>query len=259
MNTRPNKEENEDKGRAEGVSLRKLERLMQGSLSKEEAASIRRAIHQSPDDQAYLERYSALRSGRSYEDYLARTRNKWKTVFSIDWAGLASGWRPRLAGWSLAAVMLFLGTWTWRAMESGRNHPGRESNWLSKGPDPVVIRASLRGLEFEPGDSISVRVGDTLQFAYRSSAPSWIQIWYQEDASLPLPAKGIGSMRPWMVSTSWSRAPYSMILEGAWKRQIVWMIWSISRPLQPGDVERILAGEAIAGARAIPFNLSRME
>lgn len=255
MNIRRDDKGGED-GDTEGVSLRKLDKLMQGSLPKEEAERLRREIARSPKYQAYLERYSSLQSGRSLGEYLARTRgNPDRAPAGVRERPIA-GWRTRSVAWAFACVVLLsVGTWIWRATEFRRSEAGSDSRWAVKGPDSVAIRAHLRGLDYEPGDSIPARVGDTLDFVYRSPAPFWIQIWYQEDGARPVLAEGFGSAGSWPASLAWSTAPSRMTLQGSWRRQTVWIIGSVSGPLRPGEAKRILAGEAIAGTSAASFSL----
>ncbi|MEO7425579.1 MAG: hypothetical protein ABI036_10360 [Fibrobacteria bacterium] len=114
----------------------------------------------------------------------------------------------------------------------------------------------MHGLDFAPEASIPAHAGDTLDFAYRSSSPGWIQFWYQEDTAVPAPIESIALQEPWPIATGWSTAPSRLILEGVWKSQVVWAIWSVSRPLKSEEVGRLLKGGTIEGAGALKFRLS---
>jgi hypothetical protein len=223
------------------ISLLQLDRLMAGDLPEAEALELRKAVAASPELQRYLSAYGGLESGMTLRQALAKTpravagrAHAGGKAGASDWiSGVMGAFGSRKAGMALAfATVLGVGLWSWQARESARavvDESGESASpYRAKGMDAPGIRLVVKGAEYETGDLIQARSGDTLGFAYRSPYPVRAQIWYREEGRAAEEMTGSQTLLEWKAAMGWRRTPENVILEGDWKRQIVWIVWSKS-------------------------------
>jgi hypothetical protein len=214
------------------ISLRRLDALIQGELSPAEAEALRKALGADPAARAYVERQSALRSGRGYEDIRTALRESRRPLLERLLAaarlpGPRGGRNAFLSpgfGAAAAFACLLLGAslWIGRGNPPGQGAGGRLGAKGAFGPE---ISLRHRGSEFFPGALVPARSGDTLVLAYRSVDSLRVQIWYQEDGGRQAPMTGPGgfALPP---ATSWTEAVQRIRLDGTWTRQRMWIVLS---------------------------------
>ncbi|GEM_PF-5923303 len=244
-----NRDEGIDNGMGEGeerISLWKLDQLMRGELPEAEASALRTRVSRSPEAQAYLERYTSLRSNLSLADIRAGAKRRlagarseasaarsgdsppstaWERVMDF----LLSRGGTRGPGLAFAMVLVLgIGLWTWRVQES---HPtlvesSGDGIHSIKGSGEAGFRLAIGGAEFDTGQLVSARNGDTLAIAYRSPSAVTAQVWYREEGGEPLPMAGAAAAVGLAPAMGWRRMKESIVLDGEWKRQTVWVVWS---------------------------------
>lgn len=251
----------------------KLDRLIAGELPEAEAAELRKAVASSPELQRYLREAGNLKSDLTLQGMLKAVRgdaastpsspNRLREFFQ----SLGS----RQGGVAIAfAAALGIGMWGWQAREAApvassatevsTAAPAENgSGYQVKGMDAPGIRVILNGAEYDTSDLVQSRSGDTLGFSYRSPFPINIQIWYREEDKPAEAMLGPASMSEWETSMGWRRASENVILEGEWKHQTVFVIWSKSA-FTDGQARRLLEkGDAMdpgSGLHTASFRLA---
>jgi hypothetical protein len=125
------------------------------------------------------------------------------------------------------AAALGIGLWTWQIRESAPDVITESgSGYQAKGMDAPGIRLILKGSEYDTSDLVPSRSGDTLGFSYRSPFPISTQIWYREEGKAAEAMLGPSSISEWKTATGWRQATERVILEGQWKRQTLYVVWS---------------------------------
>jgi hypothetical protein len=249
----------EDVGPRPPVSMWKLDRLIAGELPEAEAAELRKAVASSPELQRYVAEAGILKSNLTLDGIrkAARGSNVSRTfttsrassasapsasapsaqAFPIRLREFLQSLGSRRGGMAFAfAAVLGVGLWTWQAREAA---PG----YQAKGMNAPGIRLILKGSEYDTSDLVLSRSGDTLGFSYRSPYPISTQIWYREESKPAEAMLGPSSISEWKPAMGWRRAAESVILEGEWKRQTIFVVWSKSgftdgqarRALEKGD------------------------
>ncbi len=159
-------------------------------------------------------------------------------------------------------LMLGLGIWTFQAgQQAGYLRPSENPGLTAKGAVQPGFRLDIAGTAYDAGQLAPARTGDTLGVRYRSAAPVFAQVWYQEENGKPARMTGNDSLADvaWAPATAWSPAPLRIVLEGDWKRQTVWIVWSGSDFTAGEALARLAGGSARANLRAEPFRLIRPE
>jgi hypothetical protein len=221
------------------LSLWKLDRLIEGELPEAEASELRRAVETSPEAQRYLNSQANLKSDLALDWVRKRLR---ENPGERTRARAAGGRRnPRIligdffesfgspkGGLALAFLaVLGVSVWTWQARESAPTFAGKDgSKYHSKGMDAPGIKLIVKGAEYETADLIPARSGDTLGFSYRSPFALRTQIWYREENGRPEAMMGPASILEWNAALGWKQPSDRVILEGDWKHQTLWIVWS---------------------------------
>ena len=247
------------------VSLRKIDAMLNGELGAEEASRLWAEIGASPELRDYFERQRALQSKLGW-DRLRRAVGKDKR-FASRQARIMAWIRDRLADWgrvpalwgaigAMAALALAVAFWSLRDAHG----PGPANRLASKGLPAFEAQIQIHGQAFGTGSLLHAGPGDTLGFTYRSQDSVNVQVWYREDGGKLTPFAGksaLGFTLP--PVTAWTVAPQSILLEGAWRRQEVWMVLS-RHPLHPYRAqEAIRKGSGAEGVRVFAFRLSRRD
>jgi hypothetical protein len=265
------------------VSLWEIERFLLGELPGPEAEALRRKIDASPELKSYLEKARSEAPKRTFADFqrfkaerlaresvmesresaaeagnarLAAPAAPRESFGLGDWmAGLQKLFHgPRLAYGFGFALLVGLTLWTFHP----RQEAALESAHQAKGGDEMELLLKVGGQEVEAGESARARAGDTLSFLYRSPKAVHVQIGYREDGGDLVPFDPAGAApSPWIPATRWTAAPQRILLEGAWKRQEVWVI-SGSRALSADEVKALVAGKPGDG-KAYVFRLIQGE
>lgn len=260
----------EDSGACPPVSMWKLDRLLAGELPEAEARELRNKAASYPELQRYLAETGSLKSNLTLKEIRKAARGKNASTASTTpstRAASAPSFPNRLrqllhtlgsrqGGIAIAfTAALGVGLWTWQTREaasaastaSGDSPTSLAENgsgYRSKGMDTPGIRIILNGAEYDTSDLVQSRSGDTLGFSYRSPFPIHMQIWYREDDEPAQAMLGPSSIPEWKSSMGWRRAAERVILEGQWKRQTIFVIWSKSG-FTDGQARRLLEkGEA---------------
>lgn len=215
------------------ISMWKLDRLMAGDLPDAEATELRQAIAQSPELQRYVADCKNLKPDLSLDRIRKAAR---RSGVSMSHADSLSGrigeflrsLGSRRGGVAFAfAAALGVGLWTWQARESAPAVIAESgSGYQAKGMDAPGIRLILRGAEYDTSDLVPSRSGDTLGFSYRSPFPISTQIWYREEDKAVEAMLGPSSISEWKPASGWRRATERVILEGQWKHQTIFVVWS---------------------------------
>jgi hypothetical protein len=227
------------------ISLRKLDQLLAGELPEAEAERLRAALADSPPASEFLAESANWHSRLSLEKILRSRRGvaPWRDRAKRAWnfaMGVHSGAGVRRIGFA-TAFLCVLGAGIWNY---GLRELGGDGRWRAKGGVEAGVRLSIQGTEYDSGQLVSAHSGDTLGVVYRSSVPLFAQIWYREEGGAAQPMEGLpgGSVDwSWPRTTGWRPAHSRIILDGNWRRQTVWVIWS------PLDFTAEEAGKAIAG------------
>jgi hypothetical protein len=239
---------NDESGRPEGISLWTLDKLMNGDLPEAEAAALRERIARSPEAARYVETYSAMRADASLRkrvlpDRTSRTPGR-QGIFE---RMFGSG--SRNLGVAFASLLTVgIGAWIWHMQGNGipgsrigATEAGIEAHgMMPKGLEEVRVRVLIAGRGFEAGEVASARPGDTLGVEYRSPKRVVAQIWFREEGGSAQAMSGEGSLS-WPPAASWRPAPVRIVLEGAWRRQTVWVVTSFSA-FTPAEAEKALEG-----------------
>jgi hypothetical protein len=250
--------EPEDLGARQPVSMWKLDRLIAGELPEAEAAELRKTVASSPELQSYLLETGKLKSNLSVQAMLKAVRGEDAPApsFPSRFREFLQSRGSRQGGVAIAfAAALGIGMWSWQAREAAPVGSG----YQTKGKDAPDIRIVLNGAEYDTSDLVQSRSGDTLGFSYRSPFPITMQIWYREDDKPAEAMPGPSSISVWKTSMGWRRASERVILEGRWKRQSIFVIWSQSG-FTDGEARRLLGkGEAMdpgSGMHTASFRLA---
>lgn len=242
-----NEEFRENAGR---ISLRQLDLLMAGELPEPVAAALRDAVSKSPEAIAYLEKYSHARSGLTLGKLRASVGKPDSWGHSLPAArrllqragALLFPTGPRGLGFALGGLAIMgLGILTWQSQNPDGGVRSEDGKFQTKGLEGTVVRLVIRSAEIEPGELAQARPGDTLAVSYRSAKPVHAQIWYQEENGDPQAMSGDSATLDWGAAMGWRLAPERIVLDGDWKRQTVWVIWSQS-PFSAGDAKKVLGG-----------------
>lgn len=255
---------------ANRISLWKLDQLIQGDLPGAEADALRAAVAESPEALAYMERAASLKSELSLEDVHSGARrgnamkkprpaavSSWNRVMDI--LSLRSGVRG--PGFAFAfALALGIGVWTWRVQHAPivPAETERTGNYSIKGSGDAGFRIVIRGAESDTGQVISARNGDTLGLTYRSARPVTAQIWYREEGREVQPMTGTAETLPLDAAMAWRPVGPRIVLEGDWKRQIVWVVWS-AEPFTSEEAKGALEGTAKPELRVASFRMVRQD
>jgi hypothetical protein len=235
---------------AERISLRRLDLLMAGELPEADASALREAVSNSPEAILYLEKYSQARSGLTLGKLrasagkpdpsghpLPAARRLWQRFRELLFPAA-----PRGLGFALGGLAIMgLGILTWQSQHSDGGIRSEDGKFQSKGLEGTAVRLVIRSAEIEPGELAQAKPGDTLAVSYRSAGPVRAQIWYQEDKGEPAAMSGESATLDWVAAMGWRLAPERIILDGEWKRQTVWVIWS-EAPFTAEDAKKALAG-----------------
>ena len=127
---------------------------------------------------------------------------------------------------------------------------GAEDDDSIKGSGEAGFRLAIGGAEFDTGQLVSARNGDTLAIAYRSPGAVTAQVWYREEGGEPLPMSGAAAAVELVPAMGWRRMNERIVLDGEWKRQTVWVVWSpmpFTADQAKSAVAAFTAGKAPAG------------
>lgn len=227
-------------------NLFELDLLMLGQLDPEAAERVRRSAASDASIGEYLARSRNLRSRLTLAEMgLAKSapspRNR-----SLTW------FRPSKAAWAMAAAVMAMGIGVWTI----RTPPPPAAEYHVKGVGPG-FRLLLGSGRIDAGGLSEAENGDTLRLAYRSPFPLFVQIWIQENGADPKRLGGSAPGKAWEAKTAWTNGPASLILEGKWTRQTVWVVWS-ARDFMPEQAgQAISAGASSGDVHASAFRLSK--
>lgn len=230
------------------ISLLRIERYLNGELGEAETAEVQAEADRVPELRAYLENRKDLRAALPLERLVGPASRRKREVP----AGMAvlGEWLARLRApaVSLATLLLAAGIWTlW---------PGsRDAGLTAKGSGGAEVRLRVGGESHRPGAEASATPGDTLVLLFRSERPLRGQIWYREDDDVPV---RLAEERTWEASTALAPAAPPILLEGEWRRQILWVLLSDS-PLDSAAALSALRRPESSPARVDSFAIRRAE
>ncbi len=244
------------------IPLFKIDSLLNGELEEGEARALREQIEASPKAKAYFDHQKTLRSALTWADLRRAVeadkrsglRGWFRYLTRFPQGPIRSRWRRPTFASGIFALLALAMVW-WNVRDPFGTSTG--SRFTAKGGPFAEAQLQVRGQAYPAGSLVSAGPGDTLDFMYRSGDTAYAQVWYKEEGGELRSFTGKdprGFVLP--PATAWTPAPQRILLDGAWRRQEVWIVLSPGS-LAPEGVRQAISGRAGNGVKVLPFRLTR--
>ena len=228
-----------DENDRDRISLLQVGKLLEMELDRDERTALEARLN--AEVPGYLERLHLDRPERNWRDLEAKAAARrllhmgrgYTAVKTWVEGAVRIARRPAFAG--IVALGIGAGLILWM------NPPAHEKAPVIKGAEATGIRLWVNSVETNEMGTAWVGPGDTLTFQYRSPNPLFVEIWYRDDSSQPLPY--VSEVKQWQPSLSWAPAPGRIVLYSGWSEETVFLLYS-SAAFTAGE-----AREAVAGHR----------
>lgn len=219
------------------VSLFMIDRLMHNDLGDSERQELEKKIEQNQELKDYIQQHSDLHSNLQFSKLQERINNGNSISRFCQYLGQKIRLffhPPVMSTVVVATLLLMLAGVSFIVQHNNQQH------YLGvKGESAYEVQLLIKGKLYSKDQVIRVADNDTLSFLYRSPQKIYVMFLYSEDDGAVKSFMVTNDHLVWTPTIAESIAPVSILLEGTWKKQVVWVIAS-SKKMSFHKAEKII-------------------